>query len=250
MQFFILASGSKGNCILVRSETSNILIDCGISIKKIKEKLNEHDLNIEDIDAVLITHGHSDHVKNLKTISKITKVYLSKFLCNDLLKKQNLVKENIFVFTNKDKFYIKDIFVQVIPVLHDCIDPVGFILYSNNKKIGIFTDIGEATKEVLDALDKCNVILIESNHDIKMLKSSDRPKFLKDRILYKKGHLSNIDAGRLLSKVYDKDYLEKVVLMHLSEDCNCPKIAVETVIEELKQNNIEFRKIEVAKEVK
>ncbi len=246
MEFYVLASGSKGNCLLLVTAQTRLLVDCGIGISRIKEKLRGHNLTLADINGVLITHGHNDHVKGLASISQHTTVFLSRKLYAVLSTKVSIHKPNTLVFSSHDKFYVGDIFVWAVPVLHDCVEPVGFVFYANGKKMGMFTDIGKVTDDVVAAMDRCHTVLIEANHDVAQLTESSRPWFLKNRILCNTGHLSNRAAGRLLADIYHPDYLREVVLLHLSQDCNSPERALHAVRDEMVRKAISFYNIHVA----
>ncbi|MBU0650883.1 MBL fold metallo-hydrolase [bacterium] len=234
MQYRVLASGSQGNSLLIYTDQTKILVDCGISFKKIIEKLGALDFSIQDINAVLITHGHSDHIRSLSSISKHIPVFMTGALFEHINSKGKikLNETNIGLILNKDNFDINELNISVVPVEHDCIDPVGFVIQSSEESIGVFTDLGKATDDVRNAMNRCSILFIESNHDTQMLINCERPWFLKNRILKNDGHLSNRRAGQLVSSVNGQN-LKQVILMHLSEDCNCPKLAVATVLEEL-----------------
>ena len=246
MKFHILASGSQGNSLLIESQKAKVLIDCGITFKKIKEKLLKLNVSLEELDAVLITHGHTDHVRCLTNISKIVPVFMSSKLFKELQYKKKLDSNSkVRFFSHKEPFCIGDILISAIPVVHDCIDPVGFVLESRGEKFAVLTDIGIITEDIKEALKKCTKIFIEANHDINLLSQSKRPWFLKDRILKNNGHLSNRNAGRLISSVYEP-FLKEVILMHLSEECNMPDLAIKTVLEELENNGISCLNIKAA----
>ncbi len=245
MKYHVLGSGSQGNSLLIQSREANILIDCGLSIKKIKEQLDKSKTALEDIDVILITHGHIDHIKSVSGLSNITRIYMSEKLFEILDNKQKLNHENIICITNQDKFNIKNISIQAFPVVHDCIDPMGFVVSCDQEKYGIITDIGKPTDEVRFFLSGCTRLFIESNYDIELLMKSDRPWFLKNRILKNNGHLSNVEAGKFIAEMYHPD-LKEVMLMHLSDECNNPDIALDTVFGELRKKRIDFENVRVA----
>jgi phosphoribosyl 1,2-cyclic phosphodiesterase len=245
MQFHILASGSKGNSLYINTGAVKILVDCGISLAKLKNKLDKFNVELGDIDALFISHGHSDHIKSLSAVSKHVSVYMTKLLYDSVKEKFKLDETHIFLFSNNEKLILKDISVTIFPVMHDCIDPVGFIFENKKEKLGVVTDIGCVTKDIVAILKKCSFLLIEANHDIGLLSNAERPWFLKDRIFRKKGHLSNRSAGKLISDIYHSK-LKEVILMHLSEDCNNPELAINTVKDELQKKNIKLSDIKAA----
>ena len=245
MTYKILASGSSGNALLIILDETKILVDCGLSFKKIQEKLKGYDLSIEDIDALLITHSHQDHTRSLSLMSKTLPVYMSELLFDEIKEKFGLIREQINFFQHRDSFLIKNILVTPVPVKHNCVDPVGFLLENNIEKIGVFTDVGYIDDVLIQALQRCSFVFIESNYDLGLLAKAERPWFLKNRILKDKGHLSNRDAAQLIAKVFNPQ-LKEVVLVHLSQDCNDPDVALSSVLEELQKHKINFTNIKAA----
>ena len=238
-KFCSLYSGSSGNCSLVQTETTKILIDAGESTKKITEALASININPKDINGIIITHEHSDHVKGLGNFSKKygTPVYANVETWNAMPKqKEKILDENINSFTFKD-FYIGDIKVKPFPIPHDAANPCGFNLYNGNKKMSIATDVGHINKEIISNLEKSSFLLLESNYEPEVLKCSPYPYLLKKRIEGPNGHLSNIDAGKTIS--YLTNYgLKNVMLGHLSKENNFPELAYKTVLNELIENNV------------
>lgn len=238
LQYCSLYSGSTGNSFFVKSGNTNILVDVGVSLKKIVEGLQSIDININSINAILITHEHIDHIKSLATISNkynipiyITKKTLSAIPINFKINIQNINFFNIL-----DKFLIGDLEIFPFNTHHDAIEPCGFNIYNNNQKISIATDLGYIDNDLLEYLKNSSSILLESNYDPDVLKCSKYPYLLKQRISSKNGHLSNTEAGKTLS--YLSNYgLNNALLIHLSKENNFPELAYETVYQELSIKN-------------
>lgn len=237
-QFCSLYSGSTGNSSIVQSNKTKILVDVGESAKKIAEALASINVNPFSIDAILITHEHSDHVKGLVVFSKKynVPVYANVETWNAMQKyKEKLNEENIKTFTF-NKFKIGDIEVNPFPIPHDAANPCGFNLFHDNKKMSIATDIGHMSKEIITNLSDSSFLLLEANYEPEILKCSSYPYMLKERIKGPNGHLSNSDAGKTISYLIDHG-LNKVMLGHLSKENNFPELAYKTVVEELIEHN-------------
>lgn len=246
-QFCSLFSGSSGNCSFVQTNTTKILIDAGESAKKIGESLDEIHVNPSDIDAILITHEHSDHIKGLGTLSKKFNipVYANKETWDAMkVQKEKIDKNNVNTFT-LDKFNIGDIEVKPFSIPHDAANPCGFNLYHDNKKMSIATDIGHMNNDVIKHLSNSSFMLLEANYEPEILKCSSYPYILKERIKGPNGHLSNLDAGKTISYLINHG-LNNVMLGHLSKENNFPELAYKTVVEELLQNNLEENSIHLS----
>ena len=237
-QFCSLYSGSTGNSSIVQSNKTKILVDVGESAKKIAEALASINVDPFSIDAILITHEHSDHVKGLAVFSKKynVPVYANIETWNAMQKyKEKLNEENIKTFTF-NKFKIGDIEVNPFPIPHDAANPCGFNLFHDNKKMSIATDIGHMSKEIITNLSDSSFLLLEANYEPEILKCSSYPYMLKERIKGPNGHLSNSDAGKTISYLVDHG-LNQVMLGHLSKENNFPELAYKTVVEELIEHN-------------
>lgn len=237
-QFCSLYSGSTGNSSIVQSNKTKILVDVGESAKKIAEALASINVNPFSIDAILITHEHSDHVKGLAVFSKKynVPVYANIETWNAMQKyKEKLNEENTKTFTF-NKFKIGDIEVNPFPIPHDAANPCGFNLFHDNQKMSIATDIGHMSKEIITNLSDSSFLLLEANYEPEILKCSSYPYMLKERIKGPNGHLSNSDAGKTISYLVDHG-LNKVMLGHLSKENNFPELAYKTVVEELIEHN-------------
>ena len=228
MRAVILGSGSKGNSTLLIGKKKKILIDVGFSYPKMLRLLEEYHLTPNDIDGILITHTHKDHIGGLSTFIKrnMTKVYTNKIMYQELL---NIIPEEVMLIYDED-FCVDEFQVEVIHTSHDAKGSVGFIISNDNKSLVYVTDTGYINEKYLPKLKNKNVYIFESNHDIKMLMEGPYPYVLKQRVVSDKGHLSNEQSGNYLKELVG-DKTEKVVLAHLSETNNTPSIALETVKE-------------------
>ena len=238
-KFCSLYSGSSGNCSLVQTEKTKILIDAGESTKKIVEGLNLINIDPSSIDGIIVTHEHSDHTKGLGNFSKKFNipVYANKETWNAMPKqKEKILEENIKYFDFND-FKIGDIKIKAFPIPHDAANPCGFSLYKGKKKMSIATDLGHINKEVISNLENSSFLLLESNYEPEILKCSPYPYILKERIKGSNGHLSNYDAGKAISYLSSHG-LKDVMLGHLSKENNFPELAYKTVVNELIENNI------------
>lgn len=233
MRICPIASGSSGNCIYVGSDTTHLLVDVGISGKKTNEGLNGLELSMEDINGILITHEHSDHIKGLGVLARKygKNIYCTEGTKKAILKAKEIgqVDEALFVTVNSDnKLNIGDICVNPLHVSHDAADPVAYRFKCGNSKAAIVTDLGTYDEYTIQSLQGIDVLLLEANHDINMLQVGPYPYPLKQRILSDRGHLSNENAGRLLSSVLH-DNMKEIILGHLSQENNYPNLAYEAV---------------------
>lgn len=227
--FCPLASGSKGNCLYIGSHTTRVLIDAGISASEIFSRLEQIGVDPCTIQAVLVTHEHSDHIKGLGSLVSKLKVPI---LANAETAKgiYAACKERLRfkIFTTGESFEFGDLTFHPFSVPHDTLDPVAFIVQTGCLKIGICADIGHVTSLVRKHLEKCDYLYLEANHQPSMVHASNRPKSLKNRILGKQGHLSNEECGKLLSSIFHPG-LKHVYLAHLSTECNAKEVALKVV---------------------
>lgn len=233
-----LASGSKGNCIYVGTPNTKILIDAGLSAKATEERLSRIGVTMDQIDAILITHEHSDHIKGLSTL---TSRYQIPVLANTETAKGivEALREcpKFKIFSTGETFVFGEMAIHPFTVQHDTLDPVMFTLQIDGIKLGICTDLGFATTLVQHQLQNCDYLFLESNHEPDMVHASRRPPFLKQRILGRSGHLSNSECGRLLSKVAHSE-LKHVHLAHLSAECNSHAKAMDVVTRTLAEEGM------------
>jgi phosphoribosyl 1,2-cyclic phosphodiesterase len=236
VQLTILASGSSGNCALLETDETRLLIDAGVSGRQIRQRLATIGRTPETLHGILITHEHSDHVQGLTALSSQLRVPI---YCNRLTKEAlELQLETRFdcrIFSTGDGFEVGDVAVDTFTVPHDASDPVGFLLHTTAGNIGFLTDLGHATRLVIERLRSANVLLLETNHDLKLLQEdTKRPWSIKQRILSRHGHLSNEAAADVAEQIISAELLH-VFLGHLSRDCNRPELARRVVTERLQK---------------
>jgi len=248
LKFYSLYSGSSGNSLLVETPNSKVLIDAGVSTKKIETALSDLEVDIHDIDAVLVTHEHSDHVKGLGTLAKKFNIpiYANQETWDampEIAEKVQLENQNLF--KPNEKFDIGDLKILPFSIPHDAANPCGFNLFYENQKISIATDLGHMDNQLIKYLEESQFILLEANYDPNILKCSRYPYLLKQRIAGPNGHLSNETAGKTISALMKKD-LKEVMLGHLSKENNFPELAYQTVAEELMKNNSDINTIRLS----
>lgn len=231
LSFCSFSSGSSGNCYLIKSEDTAILVDAGISGKKIFEGLEKVNTLREHLAGVVITHEHSDHTKSIKTLIKKVKglrAYANQKTWNRL--DAEICENQRETFTTGDSFLIGNIMVKTFQVSHDAVDPVGFSFYLGEKQISIVTDTGCMNEEIIAEISDADILILEANHDVDMLRVGRYPWFLKQRILGEEGHLSNVAAGETLVRILSENCKERhVLLAHLSKENNFPEMAYQTV---------------------
>ena len=242
MKLMSIASGSSGNCIMVGSDHTTLLVDVGISKKRIVEGLKTGDIDISNVDGILITHEHIDHVKALGVISRSYEIpiYATDATCHQLTYMKQLGDFDYDLFTgiNPDQeFIIGDIHINAHSIWHDAIDPVCYTFECNNKKISIATDMGNYDEYIINSLQNSDALVIEANHDIKMLEVGPYPYELKRRILSNRGHLSNEASGKLIKSLLN-NHIKCIMLGHLSDKNNYPELAYMTVRNELLGNGL------------
>jgi phosphoribosyl 1,2-cyclic phosphodiesterase len=224
----VLGSGSSGNCALVTSDRCRILIDAGFSARRISQRLQSLSIEPESLDGILLTHEHSDHIAGLK-------VFCGKFdvpvYCNSLtaeyLCREGVAEANRYrIFSTGSSFTIQDIDVQAFYVPHDAVDPVAFVLSSDYGSVGFLTDLGYAPKLARERIREVHTLVVETNHDEQRLQADPkRPWSVKQRILSRHGHLSNEAAATLVADIAGEN-LQRVILGHLSRECNSPELAL------------------------
>ena len=239
LNFCSLYSGSSGNSLFIKTENTKILVDAGVSSKKIEKALNELDIEPKSIDGILVTHEHLDHVQGLGTFSK--KFDLPVFVNQETLdampkQKDKISEKNLKTFKVSEKFSIGDLDINPFSIPHDAANPCGFTILNEDKKISIATDIGHMTNDILKNLEESQFVLLESNYDPEVLKCSSYPFMLKSRIAGPTGHLPNEMAGKTIAYLL-KSGLKQAMLGHLSKESNFPELAYKTVVDELIANN-------------
>ena len=237
MQVCLLASGSKGNAIYIAAGTSKLLVDCGLSATEALNRLGAIGVDGRELDAILVSHEHSDHTRGAGTLARKLKIPLlvSYPTCQEI--HTSLRKTEVIEFEAGYQFTFRDLLIDPFPITHDASDPVGFIIESTSGKIGVATDLGIATRLVQDKLQGCRALVIESNHDEEMLLNGPYPWHLKQRIRSRHGHLSNNDSAGLLGELLHPG-LETVFLAHLSEVNNDPFVALDVATRLVDSQNL------------
>ncbi|NIQ92977.1 MAG: MBL fold metallo-hydrolase [Desulfuromonadales bacterium] len=245
MRVCVLASGSQGNALYIESDESRILIDAGLSGRELARRLALIGVEADDLDAIFVTHEHQDHCRGLGAMAR--RHHLPVFAHEATLKALPRLGRvsDIREFDVGDHVDFRDIQVRSFPVTHDAASPVGFTIETTAGKIGMATDLGIPTRLVADRLRECRVLVIESNHDEKMLRDGPYPWHLKERIRSTHGHLSNGASAGLLDQLAWPG-LDMVFLAHLSEQNNCPDLAGQTAREVVDAGNLCRPRIEVA----
>ena len=228
----MLGSGSGGNSALVATDHCKILVDGGLSARQLVLRLAERGVAPEQLDGVLLTHEHTDHICGLEVLSRkfdvpvfCNRLTAEALRCNGLLDRHR----NWRIFATGSEFSIYDITVQTFPVPHDAVDPIGFAFYAGSSGLGFITDLGYATKMIIERLRQVQTLVIETNHDEKLLQNdAHRPWPVKQRIQSRHGHLSNAAAATVIEELLSGK-IERVVLGHLSRDCNTPELALAAV---------------------
>ena len=243
MKVKVLASGSKGNSTLIRTDKINILIDCGVTYQYLSEELIKINLTPNDLDYILITHTHSDHVKGLASLVKKTniKVYILEEMLEEIKNKVPFDKIDYY----ENPLYLEDLKIELIRISHD-VEGVGFIIENNNKSLVYITDTGYINRKYLPKMKNKNVYIIESNHDEEMLMEGPYPYILKQCVISDHGHLSNITTASYLQDIIG-DKTKIIILAHISENNNTPELAYQTTKDMLEENNLD-KEVIIAKQ--
>lgn len=233
MRMCSIASGSSGNCIYVGSDATHLLIDAGISGKRTEEGLKELGLSGRDLDGILITHEHSDHISGLKVLARKYEIplYATRGTIDAISKMKNAgdIDPELWVEVREDqRFTLKDLIINPLRISHDAAQPVAYRISYGSRRVAVCTDLGEYNDYTVECLKGLDAILLEANHDVNMLQVGPYPYPLKQRILGKRGHLSNENSGRLLCRILH-DGLKYISLGHLSQENNLPELAYEAV---------------------
>ncbi len=233
MRLCSIASGSSGNCIYVGSDATHLLVDTGISGKRIEEGMKSLGLSGRDLDGILVTHEHADHISGLGVMARKygIPIYGTRGTLNALKGSKSLgaVDEELFQEIREDeRFTLKDLHINPMRISHDAAQPCGYRISYGEKKMAICTDLGTYNDYTVECLKGMDALLIEANHDVNMLQVGPYPYPLKQRILGDRGHLSNENSGRLLCRILH-DGLKHILLGHLSNENNIPELAYEAV---------------------
>lgn len=226
LHLHILGSGSKGNCALVEGPQGLIMIDNGLSRRETLKRMAELGLSADDVAALVITHEHGDHIKGLDVWCKHWDgpVYTSR---DTLASKECLAHLPIEEFDPGDTFSIAGVRIQTYSTSHDVVNPVGYRFDAQDDSVGFATDTGELSSRAINTLKDCRILALESNHDVAMLRQGDYPRFLQERILSAKGHLSNDQAAEA-ARALVTDRTEQLIAMHISQDNNRPSLTVKS----------------------
>ena len=246
----MIASGSKGNACYIESNNTKIIIDCGISFKRIVSFFNENNIEM-DIDAMLITHEHIDHVNGLKLFGKNVgaPVYMTPGTKEGIIEKYTkdgkspIDFNDIHIINNNEKILINELEIQAIPLSHDVYDPIGFIIRDSNTKAVYITDTGYVPERYYEALSDADIYVMETNHDpVLLMQCEKRPYETRIRILGDKGHLSNDDALELLAHIIGNN-TKLIFYAHISEECNLPELISASANKTFKSHNMDVSKI-------
>ncbi len=236
LEFISLASGSNGNCHLVKTEKTAILIDAGMTGKYIKNALADLGMCLADIDAVIVTHEHQDHVNALGIIARQSNIimYITEptFLAS-LAIIGKVDRTRVEFISNNQSFNIGDILIKPHAISHDAVDPVCYLLEHQEKSVAIVTDLGQVDDDLRSHLEPAELILLEANHDYQMLMEGIYPYPLKQRVLSPLGHLSNEQSGQFAAELMAAGHLKILILGHLSGENNKAELAYNTVAEHL-----------------
>ena len=241
IEFCSLSSGSNGNATYAAAGNTRLLVDAGLTGRDITQALAQISVGPETISAILITHEHIDHIKGAGVLSR--KYHIPVYANEATWDRMDRLVRDIppglrRVFESENDFYIGDIGVLPIPILHDTAEPVAFRLFAGNRSVAVATDMGRVTKKVLRLLSGTDLILLESNHDPEMLMHNPSyPEALKRRILGTHGHLSNIHCALTLMALYETG-VKHALLGHLSRDNNTPELAMQTVCDVFKRQGV------------
>jgi phosphoribosyl 1,2-cyclic phosphodiesterase len=225
MKICVLSSGSKGNSSLIITDKTKVLIDDGMQLPYIEDSLKELNMTVNDLDGILITHEHDDHIKGLrKLISKYDPLlYVDTKLYEVLNKSLKDFRYELY----DDNLLIGDLKINVMKMSHDSVICNGFIIKENKKELVYITDTGYINRKYIELTSNKDMYVIESNHDEEMLENGPYPYFLKQRVISDRGHLSNMQTSKYLKKVIG-DKTKKIIFIHLSETNNTPEKVVET----------------------
>ncbi len=255
MRFTSIASGSSGNSTYIGTETTHILVDVGVTMKTVNAGLHELDLDLKDIDAIFLTHEHIDHIRAVGTIARKydIPVYgtlgtLREVMLNRIL--GDFSHDRLFPILPDSKLNIGDLRVLPFSIYHDAADPVGYRIETGpeevlSKNVAVATDLGHYDDYIAGHLRNLDAMVLESNHDIRMLSDGPYPVSLKRRILSDHGHLSNDNCGRLLDLILDRR-VKHVFLGHLSKENNLPELALKTVQREIDNSDSEHRALDIS----
>ena len=227
----VLGSGSGGNAIVVHSPTGNLLLDNGFSLVELRRRLAAAAIPAESLRAILVTHEHTDHVRGLRVTANALKipVYCNRLTAECLRGKELAPEKQLNIFTTGAAFKVGGFTIEPFSIPHDAVDATAFAFRLGGLKLGIATDFGHASSLVAHHLSGCDLLVVESNHDPQMVWDSGRPPMIKQRILGRRGHLSNDDCVKLLQQILHAR-TRHLVLAHASGECNRHELIERTVL--------------------
>jgi len=227
IRFAVLGSGSSGNSAVVECNNTRIMVDAGLSAKQLCLRLEHLDIDPSSLDGILLTHEHGDHIRGLKVFTKKHQIPIyATAQTAHIVRESGLEGTTWKTFETGQHFSLGNINIQSFSIQHDAIDPVGFVLANETRKLGFVSDAGFITRSMTEHLRGLHGLFIESNYDDDLLESdTKRPWSIKQRISSRHGHLSNTQVNALIRDIAHAD-LSRIVLGHLSSDCNCPDLAV------------------------
>jgi len=246
LQFTVLSSGSTGNATVVQGEDRTIMIDAGLSAKKIDELMKQQGITGHDLDAILVTHEHSDHIKGLGAFARKyeLQIFANEATWGAMEKHVGVIspQQRVIIETG-EQIKLGQLEIQSYPISHDAIDPVGYSFQQRGEKLGVATDLGYVSDKVRQHIEDCDVLVLESNHDTEMLRVGKYPWNIKRRILSDVGHLSNVAAGEALLELMT-DRTKRIYLAHLSLDHNQMDLAMLTINSIFESNGIFYKREE------
>jgi len=245
MNLVSITSGSSGNCIYVGTDSTHILVDAGISGKRIEEGLNSIGLKVSELSGILVTHEHADHIAGIGVLARRygVPIYATPGTISGILQSKTIGEGPMELFHEvkaDNGFTLNDLNINPVEISHDAYEPVAYRIGCGDKSIGVCTDLGKYDDYIIEQFRGVNTLLIEANHDVNMLQVGRYPYQLKRRILSDKGHLSNENCGKLLCELLH-DNLGTILLGHLSEENNLAELAYETVRLEIMMNECEYK---------
>ncbi|RPF56719.1 MBL fold metallo-hydrolase [Abyssicoccus albus] len=247
MRMSVLASGSTGNATYIEHDQQSILIDVGLSGKKLEGLMQQINRKIQDVNAILITHEHVDHIKGLGVIARKyhIPIYANEQTWQQIeLKDQRIPNELKYLFNPYEHQTIANIDIESYNVSHDAIDPQFYVFHKDGKKFSMITDTGYVSDRMKGYIERSDCYIFESNHDVNMLRTSHYPWKTQQRILSDLGHISNIDAGHAIADVIGEQ-TKRIYLSHLSQDNNMQQLAYDSVSEILEQRDVDTNIVEL-----
>ena len=229
VRFASLGSGSKGNATIIESNTTCIMVDCGFSVKDCERRLKRLGKTTKDLNAILVTHEHSDHWKGVLPLA--SRFNIDIYITAGCLLAVGLNSndyQSVKIVDSHQSFKVGDMDIEPIPVPHDAKEPVQYIISSGGCKFGILTDVGSITPYIVQQYGECNGLLVEANHDLELLNSGKYPKFLKNRVSSQWGHLNNNQTADLISQI-NQSQIQQLVIGHISQSNNSKEIVKKTI---------------------